>query len=185
MGIIYKIMAAVTGVESVEFALMAANGAMPTTGWVKVDDIEDNSVSLNVPPVETIEIRVEDKNGVRWVLEGDTPPATFAGNSLNLAIDKANLLFMGKITTGALEFNYPTQGGIVYLAMRLTAKPFQGKKFQWSAPAGAMAAGFTNNVTRAGMLAMSFSGSATTPVDAAGEAVSPWGYKFIDVTPTT
>jgi hypothetical protein len=163
---------------------MAADGAMPSTGWVKIGDIEDNSVSLNIPPVETVEIRVEDKNGVRWVLEGDTPPATFAGNSLDLAIDKANLLFKGEITSGATEFTAPI-GGIVYLAMRLTSKSFQGKKFQWSAPAGAIAAGFTNNVTRAGMLAMSFSGSATTPVDADGEAVSPWGYKFIDDTPTT
>lgn len=175
-------MAAVTGVESVEFAPMSANGVMPTTGWVKIQDIEDNSVSLNIPPIETIEIRVEDKNGVRWVLEGDTPPAVFAGNSLDLAIDKANLLFKGEITEDATEFTAPL-GGIVYLAMRLTSKPFQGKKFQWSAPAGAIAAGFTNNVTRQGMLAMSFSGSATTPVDAAGEAVSPWGYKFIDALP--
>lgn len=178
-------MAAVTGVESVEFALMGLNGAMPTTGWVKILDIEDNSISLNVPPLETVDIRVEDKSGIRWVLEGDTDPATFAGKSLDLTIDKANLMFTGKVTTGATEFNYPANAGVVYLAMRLTSKPFLGQKFQWSAPAGAISPGIENNLTRAGMLALSFSGKATTPVDATGAAVSPWGYKFITVPPTT
>lgn len=175
-------MAAVTGIEKIEFAPMGINGEMPSTGWVTIHDIEDNSVSLNIPALETIEIRVEDKAGVRWVLPGDTPPATFAGNSLDLSIKNAELLFKGVTTGNGTTFSAATEDKVVYLAMRLTSKIFQGKQMQWSAPAGAITAGFTNNVTRAGMLAMSFSGAATTPVDASGEAVSPWGYTFIAAT---
>lgn len=176
-------MAAVTGVESIEFALVAANGGMPTTGWVSVQDIEMGSVNLTVPPLEKTRIRVEDKAGVRWVLPGETDPASLVLNSLCLSIDAANLFFKGEITTGATEFNAPADNEqIYYLACRLTSKPFEGKKMQWSAPALAGSAGFANALTKDGFMALSFAGDATTPSDAAGKAVSPWGYKFIDAT---
>lgn len=175
-------MAAVTGVKSIEFALMAANGAMPTTGWLKVDDLEMGSVNINIPPLEKVRIRVEDKSGVRWVLPGETDPASLTGNSLNLKIDNANLLFKGQVTTGATEFKASTQDEIYYLAVRLTSNPFEGKQLVWEAPALAMSAGFTNPFSKDGFVAINFSGEATTPVGATGEAVSPWGYKFVDAT---
>ncbi|MCY4781443.1 hypothetical protein ORI89_17420 [Sphingobacterium sp. UT-1RO-CII-1] len=176
-------MAAVTGVESIELALVAANGGMPTTGWITIKDIEMGSVNLAVPPLEKIRIRVEDKAGVRWVLPGETDPASLVLNSLDLNIDAANLLFKGKVTTGATEFDAPADNEqIYYLACRLTSKPIEGKKMVWSAPALAGSAGFANALTKGGFMAISFSGDTTTPVDADGKAVSPWGYKFIDTT---
>ncbi|QEL01575.1 hypothetical protein FKG96_12410 [Olivibacter sp. LS-1] len=179
-------MAAVTGIESMEFALMAANGAMPTTGWVKVDDIEMGSVNLNIPPLEKVRVRVEDKAGVRWVLPGETDPPTVVGNSLNLKVDNANLLFKGEITTGETEFKASASDeAIYYLAFRLTSKPFEGQKFVFEAPALAMSAGFTNPLTKTGFLALNFSGDVTTPSDASGNAVSPWGYKFVAANPAT
>ncbi|MBE8712537.1 hypothetical protein [Sphingobacterium hungaricum] len=174
-------MAAVTGIKSLELAIVAANGAMPVAGWIKVDDLEMGSVNITVPPLEKVRIRVEDKSGIRWVLPGETDPASLAGNSLNLSVDKANLLFKGLVTTGATEFKAPTQDEIYYLAARLTSNAFEGKQMVWEAPSLAMSAGFANALTKDGFLAFSFSGEATTPVDASGEAVSPWGYKFIDV----
>lgn len=173
-------MAAVTGVESLEFAPMGENGAIPTTGWKKIKDIEDGGITLTIPELTTIDIRVEDVSGIRFVIPGDEEPASIAGASLDLSIDNANLLFNGTVTTDAVEFN-ALDRKIHYLAVRLTSKPFQGKKMVWVAPAAALSAGFKNNLGRAGFLALSFTGKTTTPLNAVGEQVSPWGYKYIDV----
>lgn len=175
-------MAAVTGVESIELAPIGVDGAMPTTGYVKIVDIEMDSVNMTIPPLEKVRIRVEDKSGVRWVLPGETDPPTFAANSLDLSIDKANLLFKGEISTGATEFKAPTNESIQYLAIRFTSKPFDGKKFVLEIPVAAISAGIVNNFTKSGFVALSLSGDATTPSDATGAAVSPYGFKFVDVT---
>lgn len=175
----------VTGVESVELAPMGVNGAMPTTGWIKIVDIEDESVSFTVPPLEKIKVRVEDKSGIRFVLPGETDGASFVANSLDLSADKAAILFKGVFNGSPTEFNAPTVDEIVSLAIRFTSKAYQGKKFQLSIPAAAVTAGIVNNFTKTGFVALSMEGEATTPVDAAGAAVSPWGYKFLEVTPTT
>ena len=171
---------AVTGVESVEFAPIGANGAMPTTGWVKIVDIEDDSVSFTVPPLEKIKVRVEDKGGVRFVLPGDTDGATFAVKSIDMAGDKAALLTGGDWDEATQAYDYPANPDIVQLALRFTSKAFQGKKFQLSIPVAAGNAGIANNLSRKGFVALSYTGEATTPSNAAGEAVSPWGYKFIN-----
>jgi len=84
------------------------------------------------------------------------------------------------VTTNANEFNALGRK-IHYLAIRLISKPFQGKKMVWVASAAALSAGFKNNLGRAGFLALSFTGKTTTPIDATGNQVSPWGYKFVDV----
>jgi len=170
---------AVTGVESVEFAPIGLNGAMPSTGWVKVVDIEDDSVSFTVPPLEKIKVRVEDKGGVRFVLPGDTDGATFAVKSIDVAGDKAALFMGGTWDVTAQEYHYPANPDILYLAVRFTSKPFQGKKFQLTIPVAAGTGGIANNLSRKGFVALSYSGEATTPSDASGAAVSPWGYKFI------
>lgn len=175
---------AVTGVKSVELALMGLNGAMPTTGWVKIEDIEDDSVSFTVPPLEKLKFRVEDKGGVRFVLPGETDGAAFAFKSLDLAGAKAKLLLGGDWDETKQEYNYPANPDILYLAVRLTSKVFQGKAFQLSIPAAAGNAGVANNFTKKGFVALSYSGEATTPSNALGESVSPWGYKFIDVPAT-
>jgi len=173
-------MAAVTGVESIELAPIGLNGAMPTTGWKKIVDIEMDSVSMTIPPLEKVRIRVEDKAGVRWVLPGETDPPNFAANSLDLSIDNANLLFKGEVTTGATEFKAPTEDKIHHLALRFTSKSFEGKKFVLEIPVAALSAGIANNFTKTGFVALSFSGDATTPSDANGNAVSPYGFKFVD-----
>ncbi len=176
-------MAAVTGVESIELAPIGANGAMPTTGYVKIVDIEMDSVNMNIPALEKVRIRVEDKAGVRWVLPGETDPPTFSANSLDMSVDNANLLFKGIVTTGETEFKAPTDEAIHSLAIRFTSKPFEGKKFVMEIPVAAISAGIVNNFTKAGFVALSMAGDATTPSDASGKAVSPWGYKFVDATP--
>lgn len=176
-------MAAVTGVESIELAPIGVNGAMPSSGWIKIVDIEMDSVNMNIPPLEKVRVRVEDKSGIRWVLPGETDPPTFAANSLNMAIDAANLLFKGLVTTSATEFKAPTTDEIHYLAIRFTSKPFEGKKFVLEIPVAAISAGIVNNFTKTGFVALSFSGDATTPSDASGNAVSAYGFKFENVPP--
>lgn len=176
---------AVTGVESIELAHIGLNGAMPTTGWIKIVDIEDDSVSFTVPPLEKIKVRVEDKGGVRFVLPGETDGASFAFKSIDVAGDKAALLLDGSWDADKQEYTYPANPGILQLAIRFTSTPFQGKKFQLSIPAAAGTAGIANNFTKKGFIALSYSGESTTPSDATGAAVSPWGFKFIDVPAVT
>jgi len=172
---------AVYGVESVELAPIGVNGAMPTTGFVKIIDIEDDSVSFTVPPLEKIKVRVEDVSGVRFVLPGDTDGATFAMKSLDISGDKAALLLGGAWDVAKSEYSHPAFPDIVNLAIRFTSKAHGGKKFQLSIPVAAGTAGFANNISRKGFLALTYSGEATTPVDATGKALSPWGFKFIPV----
>jgi len=164
----------------VEFAPIGANGLMPTTGWVKVVDIEDESVSFTVPPLEKIKIRVEDKGGVRFVLPGDTDGAAFAIKSIDMDGAKAALLMGGTWDPVTFAYAYPANPDIINLAIRFTSKAFQGKKFQLSIPVAAGNAGIANNLSRKGFVALSYAGEATTPADASGNALSPWGYKFID-----
>jgi len=171
----------VTGVESIELAPIGANGAMPTTGWVKIVDIEDDSVSFTVPPLEKVKIRVEDKGGVRYVLPGDTDGATFAFKSIDIDGAKAAILFGGVWTVATKEYAYPANPDTINLAVRFTSKPFMGNKFQLSIPVASGNAGLANNLTRKGFLSVSYSGEATTPADASGNAMSPWGFKFIAV----
>lgn len=175
-------MPAVTGVESVELAPIGLNGALPTTGWVKINDIEDGSVSFTVPPLERIRIRVEDKAGVRHVLPGDTDGATFAMNSIEIAGDKAALILGGAWDTATKTYSHPAFPKIIQLALRFTSQAYGGEKFQLSIPVAAGNGGFANNIGRAGFLALSYEGEAITPVDAAGVALSPWGFKFITAT---
>lgn len=176
---------AVSGVESIELAPRGLNGAMPTTGWVKIVDIEDGSASFSVPPLETIKVRVEDKGGVRYILPGDTDGATFAFNSIDISGDKVALLLGGAWDAATKTYTHPAFPDVVSLALRFTSKAFEGQKFQLSIPAAAGTAGFANSLTRTGFLALSYSGEATTPSNAAGEAMSPWGFKFIAAGATT
>lgn len=172
----------VNGVESIELAPIGVNGAMPTTGWVKIVDIEDDSVSFAVPPLEKIKIRVEDKGGVRYVLPGETDGAKFSFKSIDIDGPKAALLLGGSWDATAKEFDYPANPGIIQLAVRFTSLPFGGQKFQLSIPVAAGNAGIANNFTKKGFVALSYEGEATTPANAAGEAMSPWGFKFIPAT---
>jgi len=175
----------VTGVESLEYAPISGDGTMPTTGWKKIVDIRDNSLAITVPEVATNDIRVEDKSGIRFVLPGDTDPATVAASSLDIDGEKAADLFGGTWNDTDQEFLYPAQPVVQQFAFRVTSKPFEGKKFQLFIPVGAVTAGFPDPLTRTDMFAMSFTARATTPDDGDGNPMSPWGFRYIPSTPTT
>lgn len=176
-------MAVINGVESIELAPIGANGAMPTTGWVKIVDIEMDSVSMTIPPLEKVRIRVEDKSGVRWVLPGETDPPVFAANTLDVSVDNANLLFKGEVTTAATAFTAPVIDKIHSLAIRFTSLPLEGKQFVLEIPVAAISAGFVNNFTKAGIVGLNLNGEATTVSDADGDAVPAYGFKYVAVTP--
>ena len=173
-------MAAVTGCAMIELAPIGLNGAMPTTGWVKMVDIPMGTVNLTIPPLQKVRIKVEDKAGVRWVLPGETDPPTFKANTYDLSIDMANLLFKGEVTTNATEFKASVDEVIYSLAIRFTSNAHEGKQMQLSIPVAAISAGIAENFTKAGFVQLTMEGDATTPADATGKAVSPWGFKYID-----
>lgn len=255
------------GVESVEIAPIGLNGALPTTGWLKITNIQDGSVTLTVPEVQTNDIRVEDIDGIVDVLPGDTEPATISVASLDIDVNKTaqliggdyesvgsiktkgaltggtgytgagtykNVALTGGTGTGATadivvaggavttvtivskgigytaadslsalaaniggagtgftqavatvgsatSYDAPSVGEIKHLAIRLTSRPHKGKKFQFHFKDAAIVSNVSATFTRNEMVALGFTAKSTTPSDAAGNPVSPWGWKVLDV----
>jgi len=179
----------VKGVESIEIFPISGDGSMPTTGGTVIIDIQDESVTFDIPPVEKIKVRVEDKDGVRYVLPGETDGPTFAANSIDIAGEVAAMLTGGTWTPGETgkeefgSFDAPTDQDIKHLAIKFTSRPFMGKKFILNIPVAAITFNFSGSFTRGDFVAIGFEGEATTPVDASGNAVSPWGWKIEEVIP--
>jgi hypothetical protein len=169
----------ITGVEKIEIAPIGENGAMPTTGWVEVEDIADGSVSFTVPPVQRTNIRVENVSGVRYVLPGDTEPPVFSAASLDIAGDLAEQISDGTWDPATKRFDAPKTDSIKYVAIRITSKSFQDQKMRLGIPMAAVSMGFAENLTRTGFLQMTIEGAATTPLDADSNPVSPWHFQII------
>lgn len=176
----------VKGVESIEIFPMSADGSMPSTGGTRIYDIEDESVTFEVPALETIKVRVEDVSGVRYALPGDTDGVTFSANSINIDGAIAAMLTGGTWTPGTGElgaFAAPVDQEVVHLAIRFTSRAFMGKKFVLNIPAAAITFNFSGAFTRGSFVAIGFTGEATTPVNEAGVAQSPWGYQIVAALP--
>lgn len=179
----------VKGVESIEIFPISVDGSMPTAGGTKIYDIQDESVTFNVPPLERIRVRVEDKSGVRYVLPGETDGVTFTANSIDIAGPVAAKLTGGIWTpggTGKEEFGTyaaPVYQDIVNLAIKFTSQVFMGKKFELSIPVAAITFNFAGAFTRGSFVAIGFEGESTTPVNSSGVALSPWGWKIVEVLP--
>lgn len=179
----------VKGVESIEIFPISADGSMPTTGGTRIYDIQDESVTFDVPALETIKIRVEDVSGVRYVLPGDTDGVTFAANSINISGPVIAMLTGGIWTPGAVgkedfgSFAAPVNQDVVHLAIKFVSQPFMGKKFELNIPVAAAVFNFAGAFTRGDFVAIGFTGEATTPMNEAGEAQSPWGYRIVEVLP--
>lgn len=171
----------ITGIEKIRLAPIGVNGAMPTTEFVDFVDIADGSVSFSVPPVEKNRIRVEDSAGVRYVLPGDTDPPVLSAASIDIDGAMAALLSGGAWNSTTKVFSAPTTDELVYLAVEVTTKAFQGKQMVLEIPVAAVNFGFTENLTRTGFLQMSFEAEATTPVDGTGAAVPPYTFEIVTV----
>ncbi len=171
----------VKGIESIEFAPVGANGTLPTTGWVKVTDIEMGSVSINIPEANRTKVKVEDKPGVWAVIAEEGDGATVVLKSLNLEPTAADLLFKGLTTsTSTNKFEAPIDGATnVQLAFRLTTKPRMGNKMVFVILNGAVTANLQNTITKDGadFLAIGATVEATAVSDAEGAAVAPWYYE--------
>ncbi|MDP3561729.1 MAG: hypothetical protein Q8R83_06100 [Legionellaceae bacterium] len=181
------------GVESVEFAPIGVDGALPTTGWVKITNIDEGSVTFNVPEVTQNNIRVEDVDGIVDVLPGETEPAEISVASLDIDGDKVADLIGGVYTPGvpAVEepptpavpaaYDAPAVSEIKHLAIRVTSRPHRGKKFQFHLVDAAVVSNISATFTRNQMVSLGFTARSTTPFDGDGLPVSPWGWKVIEV----
>lgn len=184
-----KMATPIKGVESIEIFPISADGKMPTSGGMKIQDIQDESVNINIPNLETIKEYVEDKDGVRYVFAGRTEGITVASNSIDVNGEIAAKLTGGTWTPGATgkeefgEFAAPAKQDIVYLAIKITSKPFMGKKMVFNVVNMAVSFGTPGPLTGKGMFAIGFTGESQTPVNAAGIAQSPWGWKIEEVLP--
>jgi len=175
----------VTGIQSLEFADIMADGSMPTTGFTSIIDIAMETLTFNVPEQVTNDIRVEDKPGVRYVLPGETDPVTLAAQSIDVDGAIAAALTGGTWDAGTQTFDAPADNIIVYKACRVTSIPFMGKQFQLYIRQAAVSINIPNVLTKNGMLSIGFNARSITPVDGSGNAVSPWGWQIINVPPTT
>lgn len=173
------------GVSTLEFAPITADGSLPSTGWVKVVNITDGSVTITVPEVQTNDIRVEDVAGIVDVLPGDTDPVTLEAASIDIDGQKIAMLLGGTWEAGTNTYNAPAHDEIKHLAVRLTSRPHMGKQFQFFIKDAAIISNISANVTRSEMISFGFTARSTTPFDEDGNPVSPWGFSILDVTPTT
>lgn len=175
----------VKGVETIEFADITGDGSMPVTGWEQIVDIAMETVTFDIPEPTTIDIRVEEKPGIRYVLPGESDPATFSTGTIDIDGAKLAALCGGTWNPGTQEFKAPALEQVVYKAIRLTSQPFFNKKFQLLIPQAAITINFSTAFTKNNLVSVTITGRATTPVDGSGNPVSPWGYRLIDVPPTT
>lgn len=173
---------ALKGVESIEFFTPSADGSFPTTGGVKVTNIEMGSVTINIPAIEKNKIYVEDKSGPFAILGQDGDGATMTMNSLNFDPKQADLLFKGLTTsTSTTKFEAPTTNDIIHLAVKVTSQPYDGKQAEFKFVKSAVTAGITNPLTKDGFLAMSAEAEALSVTDAEGDPVAPWSYEVKEV----
>lgn len=175
----------VKGVESIEFAPVSADGTLPAAGWVKFTDIEDGSVTFNVPEATLTKVRVEDKDGV-WAIVGEEGDgASITGKSLNLDPKIADLLFKGDAASAATtKFEAPiNSANVVNLAVRVTSRPRLGFKMVFVILNGSIVARIENPLTKTGadFLSLGFTAEATAVSDADGDPVSPWYYEKVAV----
>lgn len=175
----------VKGVESIEFAKVSADGTLPTTGWVKITDIEMGSVSINVPEKVLTKIKVEDKPGTWAVVGEEGDGASITGKSLNMEPKSADLIFKGDVaSTSTTKFEAPIdQTAEVNLAVRLTSKPRLGYKFVMVILNGSIIGRIENTLTKDGadFLALGFTAEALGVVDATGDALAPWYFEKVAV----
>lgn len=174
------------GVESVEFAPVGANGALPTTGWVKVSNITNDSVSFNVPETAVNEVSVEDVDGPIDVLPtADQEAVTLTFASVELEGDKVQSLIGGTWNAGTGTYDAPAVAEIKHLAIRLTSRPHRGKKFQFHIRNAAIVSNIAAAFTKGELVSLGFTARSTIPFDSTGNPVSPWGWAEVAVPPTT
>lgn len=171
----------VKGVESIEIAEVLPTGLMPTTGFTKIIDIQNESVTFEVPALEVNEYTVEDVDGARYVLGTDQAGATFTANSVNIDGAVVEDLAGGTWDSGTGTYQAPAQSNVVSKAIRFTSRPFEGKKFILNIPKASIAFNFSGSFTKGDLVAIGFTGTATVPTNEAGEPQSPWGFKIVDV----
>ncbi|MXV16831.1 hypothetical protein [Hufsiella ginkgonis] len=167
------------GVETVELGTPGVNGAAPT-GWVRFEDITDDSVSLTIPEQTTNDIRVEDKPGIRLSLPSDTEAATLNLGTINAEGSKIATVSGGSYVEVDDEFTPPADTVIVEKAVRLTTKPLKGKKAQFTFFLTSLAYNFSGNFTRSGVVSMGVIAKILTPTDANGVALPPWKLKYLN-----
>lgn len=167
----------VKGVEKIEIATPLATGLMPTTGYTTIVDIQDGSVTFDVPALETQEYTVEDVDGARYVLGTNQAGAAFTCNSVDINGAVVAQLAGGTWTSATNTYAAPVQSNIVNLAIRFTSRPFDGKKFVLSIPKAAIAFNFSGAFTKDDLVAIGFTGTAQVPTNESGVSQSPWGFK--------
>jgi len=171
---------AVKGVESIELAPLGVAGALPTTGWVKIVDIEDGSVSFNIPEPTKTKVKVEDKPGIWAVIKEEGDGATVTAKSLDFDPKKADMLFKGITASEATtDFEAAVDATIeVNLAVRITTKSYGGFKMVFTMPKASITARIENALTKTGgtFLALGFTAEALTPTNASGVALPAYKY---------
>ncbi len=175
----------VKGVESIEFAKVSADGTLPTTGWVKGENIEMGSASINIPEKTLTKVKVEDKAGIFAVVGEEGDGASVTAKFLNLDPKMADLLFKGDpASASTTKFESPVDNTeAVNLAVRVTSKPWDGFKMVFVILNGGVVARIENALTKDGdaFLALGFTAEAQAVSDADGDAVSPWYYEKVAV----
>ncbi|WON94761.1 hypothetical protein [Sphingobacterium sp. UGAL515B_05] len=175
----------VKGVESIEFAPVSADGTLPDTGWVKGENIEMGSATLNIPEKTLTKVKVEDKAGIFAIVGEEGDGASVTAKFLNLDPKMADLVLKGDAaSTATTKFEAPIDGAAqVNLAVRVTSKPWNGFKMVFVILNGSVIGRIENAMTKEGdaFVALGFTAEAQAVTNATGVAVSPWYYEKVAV----
>ncbi|MGJ1196289.1 hypothetical protein ACR777_10460 [Sphingobacterium spiritivorum] len=175
----------VKGVESIEFAPVSADGTLPATGWVKGENIEMGSATMNIPEKTMTKVKVEDKAGIFAIIGEEGDGASVTAKFLNLDPKMADLIFKGNATsTATTKFEAAIDSTTaVNLAVRVTSKPWDGFKMVFVILNGSVIGRIENALTKDGdaFLALGFTAEAQAVSDADGSAKSPWYYDKVAV----
>ncbi len=174
----------VKGVESIELAPVGANGALPTTGWVKFEDIEDGSVSFNLPEKTRNKLYVEDKKGAIAVFFEEGEDVSVSAKGLDLDPKNTNILAKGDFSSTGNRFEAPIdQDADVNLAVRITSKPQRGFKMVFVILYGSIVYRIENALTKSSTeaLALGFTAEALAVTDKDGKQIPHWYYEKVAV----
>lgn len=135
------------GVDYIKIGVVGVGGAAPSS-WVRLEDIEDGSVSIAVNSAGKTRIRVEDNPGVRLTILSDADPDVFNFGTINLTKTTMQKLFGGRIDTVTGTYYMPAQQVIVRMAIQMATKLVNGVRDIFTFEAVDATATFNGNFTR-------------------------------------
>lgn len=149
----------VFGVETVEITDILTDGTPNEAGWVRIEDIEEGSVSLASTADTTTPITPEDKDTPIIILYVPGNPDVYNFALLQLSPDNLQRFFNITYDASTSTVTVLAKKKHASVALRLTTRPQSGVKKIWTFKNTSCDATYKNNITKEGLLAIAIAAS--------------------------